>query len=199
MDFADLNKKNRSYRNYDESYEITRTQLEELVELTRFCPSSVNMQPFKYYLSWDKRTNAIIQPLTKWARALQPMELPRKGHCPTGFIVICYDSTIGPGVDRFWKDVGIVAQTILLGAVNMGLGGCMIGNFSPEQVCEALSLPRHLKPVLILALGKPDEQIILTDARAGESINYYRDENDIHYVPKRTLNELLIQKDMITK
>lgn len=199
MNFTELNKKNRSYRSFDESYCITKEQLEELVELTRFCPSSVNMQPFKYYLSFDKTTNHLIQPLTKWARALQPMELPRKGHCPTGFIIICYDTGIGPGVDRFWKDVGIVAQTILLGAVNMGIGGCMIGNFSPEKISETLLLPNHLKPVLIVALGKPDEQIVLTDAKENESINYYRDENDVHYVPKRTLNELIIRKDIIIK
>jgi len=199
MDFLELNKKNRSYRNYDESYVMKREQLEELISLTRFCPSSVNMQPFKYYLSFDQATNALIQPLTKWARALQPMELPRKGHCPTGFIVVCYDTKIGPGVDRFWKDVGIVAQTILLGAVNMGLGGCMIGNFSPEKTAETLSIPTDLKPVLILALGKPDETIVLLDANEGSDMNYFRDENDIHYVPKRTLRELIIHKNIITK
>ena len=190
MDFIAFNKKNRSYRNYDESYTITKTQLEELIMLTRFCPSSVNMQPFKYYLSYDKSTNDIIQPLTKWARALQPMELPRKGHCPTGFIVICYDTTIGPG---------IVAQTILLGAVDKGLGGCMIGNFSPEKISEALVLPSNLKPALIVALGKTDEKIVLLDAEEGADINYFRDINDIHYVPKRTLSELIINKDIIIK
>jgi nitroreductase len=199
MDFVEFNKRNRSYRNYDESYVITRNQLEELITLTRFCPSSVNMQPFKYYLSSDKSTNNLIQHLTNWDRALQPMELPRKGHCPTGFIVICYDSEIGPGIERFWKDTGIVAQTILLGAVNMGLGGCMIGNFSPEKISEALMLSNHLKPVLLIALGKPDEKIVLTDAKEGEDINYYRDENDTHYVPKRTLNELIIKKNIIIK
>lgn len=197
MNFVELNKKNRSYRNYDESYTITRTQLEELITITRFCPSSVNMQPFKYYLSSEKKTNDIIQPLTRWARALQPMELPRKGHCPTGFIIICYDTEIGPGIERFWKDVGIVAQTILLGAVDMGFGGCMIGNFSPEKIAEALVLPSRLKPVLIVALGKPDEKIVLLDAAEHSDINYFRDENDIHYVPKRTLNELIVNKGII--
>lgn len=194
MDFLEINKKNRSYRGYDETYKVTLAQLEEMVETTRFCPSSVNIQPFKYFLSADEKTNAVIQPLTKWARALQPMELPRKGHCPTAFIVICYDSTIGPGAERFSKDIGIVAQTLVLAAVNMGLGGCMIGNYSPQKVSEALGLPSNLHPVLIVAFGKPDENIVLLDAQEGSDINYYRDENDVHYVPKRTLNELIINK-----
>lgn len=194
MDFLELNKKNRSYRGYDENYKISRKQLEELVETTRFCPSSVNMQPLKYFLSTEEGTNAVIQPLTKWARALQPTELPHKGHCPTGFIVICYDTTIGPGVERFSKDIGIVAQTIVLGAVDIGLGGCMIGNFSPNKLSKALNLPENFDPVLVIALGKPDEKIVLTDADEGSDINYYRDENDVHYVPKRTLKELIINK-----
>ncbi len=194
MNISELNKKNRSYRNFDQNHTISEAQLTSLVELTRFCPSSVNMQPFKYYLSWDAQTNALIQPLTKWARALQPMELPRPGHYPTAFIVICYDSTIGPGIERFWKDVGIVAQTIMLGAAEMDLGGCMIGNFSPAKVSEALSLADTLKPVLILALGKPAESVVLLDAPEGSDLNYYRDEQDVHYVPKRMLSEILINK-----
>ena len=192
MDFLELNKKNRSYRNYDAAYAVTEEQLKKLVELTRFCPSSVNMQPFKYYLSCDPETNGRIQPLTKWARALQPMEIPKPGHYPTAFIVICYDETIGPGVERFWKDVGIVAQTIVLGASEMDLGGCMIGNFSPAKISAALELPATLRPVLIIAIGKPKETIVLWDAPAGSSLNYYRDEQDVHYVPKRMLSELLI-------
>lgn len=191
MDFLEMNKKNRSYRGYDESYKISIEELREMLEITRFCPSSVNMQPFKYFLSADEKTNALIQPLTKWARALQPMQLPREGHCPTGFIVICYDSNLGPGPERFSKDVGIVAQTLVLAAVNKGLGGCMIGNYSPQKVAEALGLPDHLNPVLIIAFGKPDENIVLLDAPEGSNINYYRDSDDIHYVPKRTLDELI--------
>jgi nitroreductase len=194
MDFLELNKKNRSYRNYDETVAVTWEQLESLVELTRYCPSSVNMQPFKYFISHTAETNAKIQPLTKWARALQPAEIPKPGHYPTAFIVICYDETVGPGVDRFWKDVGIVAQTIVLGASAMDLGGCLIGNFSPAQISSALDLPQHLRPVLIVAIGKPEETIIVLDAKEGENLSYYRDENDAHYVPKRKLEELLINR-----
>ncbi len=190
----DLVLKNRSYRGYDESVEVTRAQLEEIVDCARFTPFSQNFQSFKYYLSCDKETNAKIQPLTGWARWLQPLKLPHDGKCPTAFIVICYDSTIGPGPRRFDKDVGIVAQTMLLAAVEMGLGGIMIGNFSPEQVSAALELPENLTPQLIVAIGKPDETVVLTELKENGDINYYRDENDVHYVPKRSLNELLINK-----
>ena len=188
----DLLLKNRSYRGYDQSRALTREELLDMVDHARVAPFSQNFQSFKYYLSWTAEQNAVLQPLTGWARGLPQMKLPHPGHCPTGFIVICYDSTIGPGVERFWKDIGIVAQTILLRATEMGLGGCMIGNFSPEKVKETLNLAENLRPVLIVALGKPDEKVVLTELLPGADFNYYRDENDVHYVPKRRLEDIVL-------
>lgn len=192
MNFLEMNMKNRSCRGYDESYKLTKETLEELVNLTRFAPASVNIQPMKYYLSWTDRTNSIIQPLTGWARQLPGNNLPYPGHRPTGFIVILHDKNVAPNVARFSKDVGIVAQTIALGAVEKGLNVCMIGNYSPEKVSEALNLPDNFEVVLIIAIGKQHEQIVLTELENGENSAYYRDENDIHYVPKRKLKDIIV-------
>lgn len=190
--FKDLVKLNRSYRGYDESYVMTKEVLLDLVDCARLSPSSVNAQPFKYFLAFEKETVRKIQSLTKWARALPDLELPHKGMCPTGFIVICQDLNIGESLARYQKDVGIVAQTILLAATEKELGGCMIGNFGAEPVKKALELDEHLMPVLIIALGKPNEQIVLKDIETGEDTAYYRDENDVHYVPKRKLSDIII-------
>ena len=191
--FKDLVKRSRSYRGYDESRKITRDELLEFVDCARFAPSSVNGQPFRYYLACDAETAAKIQPLTGWARALPQMKLPHPGKCPTAFIVICQETKWDPDLNRYLKDVGIVAQTILLAATEAGLGGIMIGNFSPERISEALELPEHLVPMLIVALGKPDENIVLTEIDTGESVKYYRDENDTHYVPKRKLKDIVLE------
>lgn len=191
----ELVKQSRSYRGYDESRPVTREELVHLVECARLAPSSVNMQPLKYYLAWKPEDTARIQPLTKWARALQPMELPHKGHYPPAFIVICQDTGLNPSLPRFQKDVGIVAQTMLLAATELGLGGCMIGNFDAGQVRQALELPEAMAPVLILAIGKPDETIVLTEVGEDGDTNYYRDKQDIHYVPKRPLSALILNQD----
>ncbi len=98
---------------------------------------------------------ARIQKLTKWARALPDLNLPHDGMHPTAFIVICQDLLIGESIPRYQKDVGIVAQTILLGANEMGLWGCMIGNYSAKEVINELSLNENLQPVLLIALGEP--------------------------------------------
>ena len=187
----DLVKQNRSYRSFDGSVEITRETLLDLVDCARFTPSSINMQPFKYYLSYKPETNDIIYPLTAWARLLPGFEGPAEGHRPTAYIIVCTDTTIGPET-RFRTDVGIVSQTIMLAAVEKGFGGCMIGNYNPAKVSAALNLPENLVPSLVLALGKPDEKIIMTELENGGNSRYYRDENGQHYVPKRKLEDITL-------
>ncbi len=110
---------------------------------------------------------------------------------PTAFIVICQDKNLAPNIASFQRDVGIVAQTILLAATEDGLGGCMIGSFSLAELKKILELPENLEPVLVVALGKPAEKIVLTDVKEDGEIGYYRDENDVHYVPKRALKDIL--------
>ncbi len=190
----DLVKGNRSYRGYDESRYITTEELTSFVELARLTPSSVNAQPLKYYLVNEKEEVATVQKMTKWAKALPQLELPHKGEYPTAFIVICQDLTLGESLARYQKDIGIVAQTMLLGAVEIGLGGCMIGNFSASEVSETLNLAENLAPVLIVAFGKPQEDIVLVEISESESHKYYRDNADVHYVPKRKLQDIIIKK-----
>lgn len=190
MSVEELVLKNRSYRGYDRSYRFTRDHLAKYVDIARLCPSSVNKQPFKYYLAWDEEKVTLIQRNTKWARALPELTLPHKGKEPTAFIVICQDKQIDKDLNRYQRDLGIVAQSMLLKAAEEDLGGCMIGNFNAEGIKEALSLPENISPLLIVAFGKPDEKIVLTSVK--DSVNYYRDENDVHYVPKRSLESELL-------
>ena len=190
--FEKLVRLNRSCRGYDESRKVTREELLRMVDCARLTASSVNLQPLKYYLAWEPEAVGRIQPLTGWARNLPEMTLPHKGMYPTAFIVICQDRSISDSLARFQKDVGIAAQTILLAAVEMGLGGCMIGNFEARRVKDALELPEELAPMLIVAIGKPAEEIVIREIEPGEPTPYYRDEQDVHYVPKRKLADIVI-------
>lgn len=175
MMLKDLVLKNRSYRGFDESVRISRETLEGFVDCARLCPSSVNKQPLKYFLAWEPEEVEKVQGLTKWARALPDMVLPHPGKRPTGFVVICQDKRIDENLNRYQKDVGIVAQTMLLAAVEQGLGGCMIGNFQAGEVMEVLGLPEEIRPLLIVAFGKPAEEIHLVDVPEDGNTNYYRD------------------------
>ena len=186
MSFRELVLKNRSTRAFDPERRISREELEQLVDLARLTPSAVNLQPLKYLLSWQEETNALILAHTAWAGLLKDISLPPEGKGPAGYIVICIDTQIAKNAAT---DVGIAAQTILLGAAEKGLSGCMIGAIDPK-LHDLLGLKEQYRISLIVALGKGAEDIRLVETK-GNDTAYYR-EGDAHYVPKRPLEEILI-------
>ena len=190
--FSDLVKQARSHRGFRQDRKVTRQELEHLVECARFTPAARNDQVLKYYLAEKPETVAAIQPLTKWAGALAELHLPRKGAEPVAYIVICLDGSLAENPTPYQRDVGIVAQTMLLAAVEMGLNGCMIGSFAAGELREKLGLPEAIKPQLLLALGEGTDRIVMTDVGEDGSTTYYRDAEDTHYVPKRTLEQLIL-------
>lgn len=191
MIFKSLVLKNRSYRRFDESFELTRDTLLELVDLARLTPSAANLQPLKYFLSAEKNLNERIFPYLNWAGYLKDWPGPAPGERPTGYIIICGDSTIAKNIDC---DHGIAAQTILLGAVENGLGGCMIASLDRTGLQKEIKLPENFRILLVLAIGKPVETVVLEEA-GEKGIRYYRDEKLVHHVPKRPLKEIVINYD----
>lgn len=190
--FLDLVKQARSHRGFRQDRKVTRQELEHLVECARFTPAARNDQVLKYYLAEKPETVAAIQSLTKWAGALAELHLPRKGAEPVAYIVICLDGSLAENPAPYQRDVGIVAQTMLLAAAEMGLNGCMIGSFAAGELREKLGLPEAIKPQLLLALGEGTDRIVMTDVGEDGSTTYYRDAEDTHYVPKRTLEQLIL-------
>ncbi len=186
---GDLVLQSRSYRRFDESHPISRETLVELVGLARCIPSTANRQPLKYIVSADSETNARIFPCLAWAGYLKDWQGPAPGERPSAYIVILMDENITKDVGC---DEGIAAQTIRLGAAEKGLGGCIIGTFQRERLRRALAIPNHLRIRLVLVLGKPAEVVVLEDAELGGDIRYWRDEQGVHHVPKRTLDELIV-------
>lgn len=182
--------KNRSYRSFSPAREITSEEVTDMIKCARITPSAMNLQPLRYRICVTKEDREALFPLTAWAGKLKDIKLPPKGHEPRAYIVMCTDNTIVDSPKAAWRDVGICAQTILLRAAEMGLGGCMLGAFSAEKVSKALSIDEKYSPALIIALGEPDEEIILEDANG--DVSYYRDESGVHRVPKRKLEDVII-------
>lgn len=184
----DLVLKNRSYRNFSRET-IGRENLVKYVDMARITASSANLQALKYKVVADEAECAKTFACTKWAGYLPDMEIPEKGSEPTGYIVICIDTDITKNIHGFYKDTGIAAQTIMLAASEDGFGGCMIGSFNEEKLKSELGIGENLTVSLVLALGKPSETVELV--REKGDIRYYR-ENGVHYVPKRSLEDVLI-------
>ena len=184
----DLILKNRSYRRFYQDYKISINDLKDLVELARLSPSGRNLQPLKYFLSADKNTNEKIFSTLAWAGYLKDWDGPVKGERPSAYIIILGDTSL---TNNFYCDHGIVSQSMLLGAVEKGLGGCIFASIKREKLKTLLNIENYLEVLLVIALGKPKEEIVIEDVME-DDIKYYRDEKQVHHVPKRKLRELII-------
>ncbi|MEJ2069593.1 MAG: nitroreductase family protein [Syntrophobacterales bacterium] len=185
----DLIRQNRSFRRFHQGQAISRETLLSLVNLARLSASAANLQPLKYNLSSDPEQNARIFSCLAWAGYLKDWPGPAEGERPAAYIVILGDREI---TTNFGCDHGIAAQSILLGAREKGLGGCMIGSIQKERLRRELNLPDRFAILLVLALGRPQEEVVLTEMGPDGSIKYWRDEAGVHYVPKRRLEEIII-------
>ena len=184
----DLVLKNRSYRRFYEDYKIDSQTLENFIELVRFTPSAANKQALKYMLSNSEEVNTKIFETLAWAGYLKDWNGPDPGERPSAYIVVLGDTKIAKD---FNVDPGIVMQTILLGAVEKGLGGCIFASIKRSLLADNLAIPERYQILNVVALGKPNEDVVIDDI-ADDDIKYWRDENSIHHVPKRTVNELIL-------
>ena len=183
----------RTVRSFDESKPVSRETLLRLIDTARLSPSARNAQPLRYRLVTDKETAEKLVSVTTYGGALPELHLPPEGRHPTAFIVVCTDSEISPSSGRFTMfDAGLACQSITLQAHEEGIGGVILGSFSPEKIAELLGLPEKYEPLVVIALGVPDEEVRLCDVPENGSINYYRDANNVHYVPKRALEDIII-------
>ena len=180
-----LLKKNRSYRGYDSSRVVSREDLLRLLEVVPYVGSGMNAQPLRFKLVCGADA-ALVHPLVKLGAALPEEHLPHSGEEPSAYIVVCSAVPASRVVDI---DLGIAAQSILLKAVENGLGGIFILNFKASSVREALGLP--LDPIAIIGVGKPLENVFLVEARPGDELNYYR-KDGVHFVPKLGVKDLEI-------
>lgn len=189
MNLRDIVTKTRSYRRFDESYKIDYKILESLVGLARLSSTGGNRQPLKFMILNTPEDCEKIFPYLAWAAYLTDWHGPEKGERPTGYIIILGDTSI---TDIFGVDHGIAAQTIMLGATEAGLGGCMIASIKRKELRDEIGLPDKYEILLILALGKPVENVIIEEIK-DDDVKYWRDDENNHHVPKRTLKELIIK------
>jgi nitroreductase len=185
----DLVLKNRSYRRFDEGHAIELETLRELVDLARCSASGANRQPLKYVISNQPERNAAIFPTLAWAGYLRDWPGPAEGERPSAYIVILLDKEIAQNP---FCDHGIAAQSILLGATERSLGGCILAAIQREALGQVLGLTERYEIMLVLALGKPAEEVVLERIAADGDIRYWRDERQVHHVPKRALEEIIL-------
>ena len=189
MDFREIIMENRSYRRFHEQQPVPDEVLKELVNCARLSASSGNIQGLKFYLSAEPAKNNLIFTSLRWAYYLREWDGPASGERPSAYIILLGDTDIHKTID---VDVGIAAQSIMLAAVSMGYGGCMIGSIDRVSLRKQLEIPDRFEIPLVIALGKPREKVVIEILGEEGNIEYWRDEYQVHHVPKRKLEELII-------
>jgi nitroreductase len=185
----DLIRQNRTYRRFYQEEKIDRAVLEELIDLARLSSSGGNLQPLKYLIANGPERNNLIFPYLKWAGYLKDWDGPKEGERPAAYLVMLGDKEIS--TNFFW-DHGIACQSILLGACEKGLGGCMFGAVDRQGLKKSLEIPDHYELLVVIALGKPKETVVLEEVTEDGNIKYWRDADGVHHVPKRKLPDVIL-------
>ncbi|MEA3435929.1 MAG: nitroreductase family protein [Thermodesulfobacteriota bacterium] len=185
----ELIRQNRSCRRFYQDYEIDTKTLKDLVNLARLSGSAANLQPLKYILSSTAEKNEGIFSCLAWAAYLKDWPGPRAGERPSAYIILLGDTNISKD---FGCDHGIASQSILLGAREKGLAGCMIGAINRKGLRDILNIQEHFKILLVLAIGKPKEEIMIETVDDDNNIKYWRDNDSVHHVPKRKLEDIIL-------
>ena len=180
-----LLQRNRRHRAYDVSFQVREDQLRRIIGVNRYTPSARNQQVLRFRMVLSDEAEKVL-PHIRLGAALPELNLPQKGSEPRAFIIICSIVEESRFVDI---DLGIAAQSMLLQATEIGLNGICIAAFDKQRIKEQFNLP--YEPLMILAIGRGKDNIVLTEIKANESHNYYR-KDGIHYVPKLSFEELII-------
>ena len=189
INLKELIEKNRSYRRFHEEVEISLELLAELIDLARLSASAGNLQPLKFILSCDPEKNTLIFPCLAWAGYLKDWPGPSEGERPSAYVIILGDTQISQSINC---DHGIAAQSILLGATEKGFGGCIVGAIDRPRLRKALCIPPRYDILLVIAIGRPKERVQIETVGHDGDIKYWRDDDGTHHVPKRPLNELIL-------
>lgn len=187
---TDLIKQNRSYRRFYQEHVLDLKTLTKLVDLARLSASAANLQPLRYIISVDPPKNSQIFSCLSWAGYLKDWKGPKQGERPSGYIIILSD--FEKANDYVGYDCGIASQSILLGARGKGLAGCMIASIKRQQLRSLLNIDVRFKILLVIAIGKPKEEVVIETVGTDNSIRYYRDSAGVHHVPKRKLQDIIV-------
>ena len=182
-------RRNRSYRRFRQEAPVKLETLRGLVDLARLSASGKNLQVLRYIISCDPATNAQIFANLVWAGYLPDWPGPSEGERPAAYIIVLGDPSASPYIS---VDLGLAMQNILLGAVEKGLGGCILGSVQRKKVCEILDVPEPYDIQFVVALGEPVETVVVDEIGPDGSVKYWRDSQAVHHVPKRRLEDLIL-------
>ncbi len=185
MEFSEIVMSRYATKKFD-GRKIPETKVNELLEMVRFAPSAINLQPWKIKVVTDQKVKEQLKPA-----AFDQEQIPTCSH----LLVFCadpdYDSLIsrlgtllkssGVPEETRKKVSGMAAQfagrmspdqklawsqaqtylalgNALNGAKALGFDSCPMGGFDPKEVTRILKIPAPLVPVMLCPLGYAADQ-----------------------------------------
>lgn len=180
--------RNRSHRGFSQGCVVEMQQLEKIISVNTRVPSARNQQVLRFLpLTASTGADKVLGHIALGG-ALPELHLPAEGEEPHAFIVVC---TAVPETKFVDIDLGISLQSMSLKAVEMGLNCVTICAFDKAAIRDAFGL--SLEPLAILAVGKGTDNIQLLSIGEEDDHRYYR-KDGVHYVPKLTLDDLVIRR-----
>ncbi|HLQ40707.1 MAG TPA: nitroreductase family protein [Tetragenococcus sp.] len=189
VDFKNLVVKDRSYRRFYENEKIGKREMLKLIDCARLTASGQNHQGMRYRLVCSEKECEKLFATLAWAALYKEWEGPKKGQRPAAYILCVRDKSVNKNLTF---DDGIVASTITLAAAANGIGSCILQNCQYQKAFEALGIdPERYAFSCVIALGHPSEKVVLEEMKDDQT-NYWKTSDDVHHVPKRRLEDILL-------
>ncbi len=142
----------RSIRRFTDQ-KIDDDSIKSILTAAMYAPSAVNLQPWHFVV------------IDQWPMMEKIMEVhphARMLRTASHAVVVCGDMHL-QHADGYWVvDCGAATQNLLLAAHSLGLGSCWVGIHPREErktaFSKLLSLPTHVLPFALVALGFPEEK-----------------------------------------
>ena len=160
---------------------IPETKVSELLEMVRFAPSAINLQPWKIKVVADQKVKEQLRPaafdqeqitscshllvfcadpdydslISRLGALLKKSGAPEEMQKMVVGMAVRFTKPMSPEQKLAWSQ----AQTYLAlgnalnGAKSLGFDSCPMGGFDPKEFVRILKIPPPLVPVMLCPLG----------------------------------------------
>lgn len=166
---------------------IAKKDLLDIADVSRLYASGGNLQPLRFIIVKDAETVKKVHPLVKWAAYLPDWE-PKEKEKPAAYIAVVADESVKSS-EKSEYDAGAAMTTMMLAALDKGLGTCALGAINREELHELFALDENKKVMYLLALGYPAQSGKIFNMKA--DVKYFFDKKGNVHVPKRKTKDIV--------
>jgi putative NAD(P)H nitroreductase len=176
----------RSVNFFDSNGEISKKDLETIIERATLSPSSYNLQHWHFLVVHDPDRKKVLKDVAYGQQKVEDAaaaivvlgnlqaheraksiadDLSEKGYLPEEYkenvinqIQGLYGNNETMQRDEAIRGASLASMTLMLAAQDMGYGTCPMIGFDPEGVRREFNLPGHLIPVMMITIGPAKEE-----------------------------------------